>query len=102
MLDVKKWMAKVTSFINANKEQTLTITGTTNSDGAMAVWDRIPIGATITKASVTNYANAMCIPFIYDNRLWFIKVVEWQSLNVDVANTSLNFVIKYKVGGGTA
>ena len=70
------------------------VTGTTNAQGAFGVSAQVPLTATIIRASVTNSTNAMCIPFIYNNSSWYIKVVNWSDLTV-IGNTSLDFLIEY-------
>lgn len=97
-LKMKEWIAKVSDFINKNKVQTLTFTGTTNAQGAVAVPNSLDINSIILRVSCTNYTNALCIPFVYDNRLLFVKCFRWDTWAV-ISNTSLNLVVKYHKGG---
>lgn len=73
---------------------TVTINGTTNAQGAVSLSETIPSTATILSVSTTGDANAMCIPWLYDNRLWFAKVVSWQNMSV-FANKSWSFTVRY-------
>ena len=98
MLDVKKWVAKVSGFIDLNKVTTITGTATTNAQGAFGIWERVPLNAEVVSCSITNKTNAMAIPFIYNNWRWFVKVVDWQNFSV-IGNTSINYIVKYRVGG---
>lgn len=98
MIDVKKTLAKVLDFANKNKVITVTGTQTTNAQGAFPIYDKVPLNAEVVSCSITNYANAMAIPFIYNNWNWFVKVVNWQNFSI-IGNTSINYIVKYRVGG---
>jgi hypothetical protein len=73
---------------------TVTINGTTNAQGAVSLSETIPSTATILSVSTSDEANAMCIPWLYDKRLWFAKVVNWQNMSV-FANKTWSFTVRY-------
>lgn len=73
---------------------TATINGTTNAQGAVSLSETIPSTATILSVSTTGDANAMCIPWLYDNSRWFAKVVDWRNMSV-FANKSWSFTVRY-------
>ena len=74
--------------------KSVSVTGTTNEQGAFGVSAQVPLTSTIIRASVSNNTNAMCIPFIYNDSSWYIKVVNWSNFAV-IGNTSLDFLIEY-------
>ncbi len=73
---------------------TTTISGTTNAQGTVSLSETIPSTATILSVSTSDEANAMCIPWLYDKRLWFAKVVNWQNMSV-YANKTWSFTVRY-------
>jgi len=79
---------------NDTKIRTVTVSGTTNAQGTVGLSGTIPSTATILSVSTTGDANAMCIPWLYDKRLWFAKVVNWQNMSV-FANKTWSFTIRY-------
>ena len=90
MLDVKKLFTNILDKITA---VTVTVTGTTNSNGAISVAAKVPTTANIV-CMKTNGSNHMAIPFQYYNGDWHGKIVDWRTL-ANVSNTSVTLTIRY-------
>lgn len=76
--------------------QTYTLTGTTNSQGAIRLTGLASEDVNVITVAVTNGANYFGIPFKYNNAEWYAKVVDWQSLS-SINNTSVALQIWYLV-----
>lgn len=79
---------------NDMKIRTTTISGTTNAQGALAVSSVIPRTVVLLDASTQNDSNAMCIPWLYNGSVWYIKVVKWSDMSV-LANKNWTFTLRY-------
>ena len=75
------------------KIKTADVSGTTNAQGAISL-SAISSASHVIGVSCTNQANAMCIPWLYNNATWYAKVVNWQSLSA-MASTSVDLKVTY-------
>ncbi len=79
-----------------SKIRTATISGTTNAQGALSMGLEISSNKTVIGVACTNYSNAMCIPWLYDNSTWFVKIVHWGTLSQsEFANVNVSLVVRY-------
>lgn len=90
MLDIKELLAKILDKITT---VTVTVTGTTNANGAISVAAKVPTTANIVCIKPNNSTH-MAIPFYYYNGDWHAKVVDWRTL-ANVSNTSVTLTIRY-------
>ena len=75
------------------KIKTADVSGNTNDKGAISL-SAISSASHVIGVSCTNQANAMCIPWLYNNATWYAKVVNWQSLSA-MASTSVDLKVTY-------
>ena len=94
MLNQKALDTKVLEKLSDMKVLRKTYTATTNESGAIDVRSVIPSNAIILAVATSSQANALCVPWKYNNATWFVKIVWWDSWNV-FANTSFTLVIDY-------
>lgn len=79
-----------------NKIRTATISGTTNAQGALSIGFEISSNKTVIGVACTNYNNAMCIPWLYGNNVWYVKIVHWGTLSPsEFANVNVSLVVRY-------
>ena len=103
MLDLKKWMTKVSNRLNALGVYEESVTDTTSSTGWILLKHN---NANIQAANyevVSAYesTNRIVIPFV-SGTIWYAKVLEYSNMSV-VSNSSVTvYYTLRKVGGGTA
>lgn len=80
--------------------RTITVQGTTNTQGALPIQGTSGVSADdeVLSVACTNDANIMCIPWKYDNNIWYAKCVDWGSMT-SRNNTSVTVVVKYIPNG---
>lgn len=80
--------------------RTITVQGTTNTQGALSVQGTSGVSADdeVLSVACTSDANTMCIPWKYDNNIWYAKCVDWESMT-SLNNTSVTVVVKYIPNG---
>lgn len=100
MLDrILSWVA---DRIGDCKVRTMTISGTTNSSGALALSGSINSSWIVDAVSITSGGvNYFGLPFKYDDRLWFAEILDWQTMGRQ-ANKAVTVKVYYRIGGGTA
>lgn len=92
MLNVKALLTKI---LNATRVRTATLTGTTNGQGAISLSGVVTVGSDeVISVKTASNANYMCVPWIYNNATWYVKVIHWDSF-AKIANTSVSLTIKY-------
>ena len=89
MLDVKKLLTKILQRITM---KTVTVTGTTNGNGALYL-STIPTNANIVCIRSSS-SDHLAIPFYYSNSTWYAKVVLWRTL-ANVNSTSVTLTVRY-------
>ena len=80
--------------------RTITVQGTTNPSGAISVQGTEGVSADdqILSVACTNDPNTMCIPWKYDNSIWYVKCLSWESM-ASQNNKSVTLVVKYIPNG---
>lgn len=80
--------------------KTVTVTGTTNSNGAFSLASvaNYKNGDEVLSIATNTDANALCVPWVYNKDDWYVSVLHWQSWT-QKANTSFTFTVRVKVGG---
>ena len=98
MLDVKKLLTKVLTATDKSRVRTVTVTGTTNGNGAIFIsgTGKVPLDAEVLSVRTASNANYMCIPWVYNNSSWYVKVLDWQSM-ASQNNKSISLTIHYRV-----
>lgn len=98
MLDkILSWIA---DRIGDCKVRTMTISGTTNSNGALALSGSINSSWIVDAVSITSGGvNYFGLPFKYDDRLWFAEILDWQTMSRQ-ANKAVTAKVYYRIGGG--
>lgn len=89
MLDVKKLITKILKRIAT---KSVTVTGTTNGNGALYL-STIPPNANIVCIQSSS-SDHLAIPFYYSNNTWYAKVVSWRTL-ANVNSTSVTLTVRY-------
>ena len=79
--------------------KTVTVTGTTNGNGAFSLASvaNYKNGDEVLSVATNTDANALCIPWVYSKDNWYVSVLHWQSW-AQKANTSFTFTVRVKVG----
>lgn len=77
--------------------QTATVTGDSGAQGALNLMSGISANDLVLSVVCTSEANAMCIPWLYNNTSWFAKVVDWR--NLAVINKRMTLIVKYIPNG---
>lgn len=79
-----------------SKIRTATISGTTNAQGALSIASVVSANKTVLGVACTNYNNAMCIPWLYGNNTWYVKIVHWGTLSPsEFASVNVSLVVRY-------
>ena len=96
MLNVKKLLYRM---LDKFRVKTETITATTSANGTVAIGDATAINPRAEVLSVSSSTSSayMCIPWLYNNGTWYVKVLNWINMSA-VANTQITLIVKY-VGG---
>ena len=98
-LDLKEWINKVGNWITLNRIQTVTMSGTTNGNGAIYLSSLPSNDVTVLTITVTSGGvNYFGLPFKYNNSTWYAKILDWQNL-VSQNNKAVSLKIWYVVGG---
>lgn len=77
--------------------QTATVTGNSGSQGAISLVSAASANDLVLAVVCTSEANAMCIPWKYNNTTWYAKVVDWR--NLAVINKDVTLIVKYIPNG---
>lgn len=77
--------------------QTATVTGDSGAQGVLSLISVISANDLVLSVVCTSEANAMCIPWLYNNTRWFAKVVDWR--NLAVINKNVTLIVKYIPNG---
>lgn len=75
-----------------------THTGNTSSGGTINLSAVVSSNDLVLDVACTNSINALCLPWLYDNRIWFVKAFNWENWSV-ITNKDLNLIIKYVPNG---
>lgn len=91
-------MKKTPELIKAMAVKETTVSGTTNTDGALSLESSVPLDAEVLSIRTTSDANAMCIPFVYNKTRWYAKIVDWRTLT-KMSSKAVTLTIRF-IGGG--
>ena len=87
-----------TSNIKKSMEiKTATVSGASGTTGAVSLSSAVSADDLVLSVMCTNYTNALCIPWKYDNNVWYTKVVEWS--NFSAVNASVSLIVVYIPNG---
>lgn len=75
----------------------VTVSGQSGAQGALALYGVVSSNDIVLGVTCTNYANCMCIPWLYDNRTWYAKTVSWT--NMAIINASSTVIVDYIPNG---
>ena len=80
--------------------RTITVQGTTNSQGALSIQGTSGVSADdeVLSVACTNGANIMCIPWKYDNNIWYAKCLNWENM-ASQNDKAVTLVVKYIPNG---
>ena len=80
--------------------RTITVQGTTNTQGALSIQGTSGVSADdeVLSVACTNGANIMCIPWKYDNKIWYAKCLDWGNM-ASRNNEAVTLVVKYIPNG---
>lgn len=88
----------VSTIKRTQKIVSATLTGNTGGAGTVNISAVVSSNDLVLDVACPNYTNALCIPWVYNNQTWYLKVINWQNMSA-ITNTDLNFVIKYIPNG---
>ena len=87
----------VSTIKRTRKIVSATFTGN-SGNGATVYLSDVSSNDLVLDITCTNNTNAICLPWLYDNRMWFAKTLQWQDMTA-IKNQDLNLIIKYIPNG---